>query len=188
MSVAMRYDPRMRVADFIDLIRSYPDEQRWELLDGDPVLMAPQSERHQSIVANLLQALSGPAKARQCRALPGLGILSDQNDHYAPIPDVVVRCGPLARDGYARDPIFVAEVLSPSTMDHDRGSKVRFYKSVPSLRTILLIYQEEDRIEVWRRDATEAWVFARLSLGDVLELNDLALSLRVADVYDGIAL
>src|SRR3954470_24619564 len=121
MSVAVRRDRRMRVAEFIEMIRPLPDEERWELLDGQPILMAPQSERHQEIVANLIERLGPAARLRGCRALPGLGMLNQAFDDYAPSPDVVVRCGPPGRDGYATDPILVAEVLSPSTMDHDRG-------------------------------------------------------------------
>ena len=50
-------------------------------------------------------------------------MLNDEIDDYAPIPDVVVRCGPMVEGGYARDPVFIAEVLSPSTMNNDRGRK-----------------------------------------------------------------
>ncbi len=64
MSLALRRAPRMRVADFMATIRDRPDEERWELLDGEAVLAAPLCERHQLIVMNLAQALSPLAKAR----------------------------------------------------------------------------------------------------------------------------
>jgi Uma2 family endonuclease len=41
-------------------------------------------------------------------------------------PDVVVRCGPPGTAAYITDPVVVVEVLSPSTMDNDRGPKLRF--------------------------------------------------------------
>ena len=158
MSVAARHDRRLRVAEFIEMIRPLPDDERWELLDGEPVLMAPQSERHQWIVGNLLDQLRPAARQRGCRALPGLGLLNEAFDDYAPIPDVVVRCGPIGEGGYATDPILIAEVLSPSTMDYDRGGKLRFYKAMPSLRTLLIVYQDEARIEAWQRSGTD-WSF-----------------------------
>src|SRR4051812_17623598 len=92
---------RLTVAEFIEMIRPLPDDERWELLDGEAVLMAPQSERHQIIVANLLDRLGAPARAKGCRVLPGLGMLSDAFDDYAPIPDVVVRRGAVGDGGYA---------------------------------------------------------------------------------------
>ena len=113
----------------IAMIRERPDEERWELLDGEAVLMAPPSERHQQIVSNLLAALRPLVAKFGCRALPGLGLRNDFVDDYAPIPDVVVRCGPLLTDGYARDPLVVAEVLSPSTLNNDRGRKAAFYQA-----------------------------------------------------------
>src|SRR4051812_30807970 len=110
----------MNIAAFVDMIARLPDEERWELLGGEPVLMAPQSERHQIVVRNLLRGVDRLASSRQgCRALPGLGVLSDAIDDYAPVPDVVVRCGPVVKGGYAKDPLLVAEVLSPSTMRWD---------------------------------------------------------------------
>ena len=56
MSASLRQQRRMNVAEFVEMIRPYPDEERWERLDGEPVLMAPQSKRHQMIVANVMNA------------------------------------------------------------------------------------------------------------------------------------
>ncbi len=136
MALALRRNPPMRVADFLAMIRDRPDEERWELLDGEPVLMAPPSERHQQIVSNLIRRIAPLAEKLGCRALPGLGLRNDFVDDVAPIPDLVVRCGPLLPDGYARDPLVVAEVLSPSTLNNDRGRKAEFYQGLqPSGRS-----------------------------------------------------
>lgn len=176
----------MSVAEFVEMIRPYPDEERWELLDGDPVLMAPQSERHQTVVMNLLRHLDRLARPQGCRVLPGLGLLNDEIDDYAPIPDIVVRCGPPLEGGYARDPVLLAEVLSPSTMSNDRGRKLDFYRTIASLRTILIVYQSEARIEAWRRVGEEwRWIVLK-DMEAALPLPDLGGELRLADVYEGI--
>ena len=189
MSVAVCRDRRMQVAEFIEMIRPLPDEQRWELLEGQPILMAPQSERHQGIVANLLECLGPAARLRGCRALPGLGMLNEAFDDYAPIPDVVVRCGPISQDGYATDPIFIAEVLSPSTMDHDRGGKLRFYKAISSLRTLLIVYQDEARIEAWQRGDADEWSFRLLKgLEPRLDVPELGTTLAPREIYRDIPL
>lgn len=186
MSQALAKRPRMSVAEFVEMIRPYPDEERWELLDGEPVLMAPQSERHQGIVGNLYAALRAIAKSRGCKALPGLGLLNDEIDDYAPIPDIVVRCGPPLEGGYARDPVLLAEVLSPSTMSNDRGRKLDFYRTITSLRTILIVYQSEARIEAWRREGEDwRWIVLK-DMEAALALPDLGGELRLADVYEGI--
>jgi Uma2 family endonuclease len=188
MTVALlRQRPRYNVAAFIELIRPYPDHQRWELLDGEPVLMAPQSERHQTVVANLMRILDSKARERGCRTTPGLGLLNEQVDDYAPIPDVVVRCGPPVDGGYVTDPVLVAEVLSPSTENNDRGRKLEFYTAIESLRTILIIYQDEVRIEAWERGGN-GWV--RSVYGDrsaELPLGEFGSAL-VRELYEDVLL
>lgn len=185
MAVA-RARKRLTVAEFIEMIRPLPDEQRWELLDGEAAPMAPQSERHQLIVANLLRALAPLAEAKGCRTLPGLGLLNDFVDDYAPIPDVVVRCGPLLSDGYARDPILAAEVLSHSTMSNDRGRKAEFYKTLQTLRSFLLVYQDEVRIEAWQKQGG-SWHLTVLGADGSVELPELDAALPVEAIYAGLA-
>ena len=183
MSAALQNrPPRIKVAEFIELIRPYPDEERWELLDGEPTLMAPQNERHQRIVTNLLRRCDDLAVARQCSALPGLGILNEAIDDYAPVPDVVVRCGPMLEGAYARDPVFLAEVLSRSTMINDRGRKLAFYQTIPRLRTILVVSQDEVRVEAWQRNGADWTLDTKRSLDDAIEAENLG-SLRLSDVY-----
>jgi Uma2 family endonuclease len=186
MSVAVRRDQRMRVPEFIDMIRPLPDEERWELIEGRPELMAPQSERHQLIVYRLLRQLGDLAEKRGCRALPGLGVLSDSRDDYAPISDIVVRCGPLLKDGYARDPILVAEVLSPSTMRNDRLDKLNFYRTVESLSTILIVFSAEVRIEAWQREEGE-WQVRDVGAGGAVALPELGGEIKLDEVYAGLS-
>ncbi|WP_019904916.1 Uma2 family endonuclease [Methylobacterium sp. 77] len=183
MAVAARRDSRMNVAEYRLWVENRPDDERWELLDGLAVLMSPPRERHQTIVANLIRRLGDLADHKGCRALPGLAILSAAMDDFAPIPDVVVRCGPLLPDGYASDPILVAEVLSKSTMSLDRGRKTDFYRSVPSLRTFLLVSQDEVRIEAWRRLDAGDWAVDALYRDDLLDLPELGGSVSVRDPY-----
>jgi Uma2 family endonuclease len=186
MSAARQTSRRMTVAEFVAMIEPYPDEERWELLDGEPVLMAPQTERHQRVVSNLWRALDQLSRPRGCVALPGLGILNDAVDHYAPIPDIVVRCGAMLDGGYARDPVLIAEVLSPSTMNNDRGRKLNFYMGLESLRAILIAYPGEVRVEVWQR-SSEGWSHLVMrTLEDKIDLPELEGTVMLADIYDGI--
>ena len=185
MPLAATRDARMSVSEFRLWAEPWPDDERWELLDGEPVLTVPPKERHQIIVSNLVRRLGDLADARGCRALPGLGILSAAMDDFAPIPDVVVRCGPPLPDGYAPDPILVAEVLSPSTMSRDRGRKTDFYRTVPSLRTFLIVYADEVRVEVWRREAAD-WSVEALGPEGTVTLPDLDGDVPLREIYRGL--
>ncbi len=186
MALAVRRDPGMGVAEYQVWVADRPDEERWELIDGEPVLMSPPSERHQLIVANLIRHLAPVGRERHCRAIPGIAALSDTMDTFAPIPDVMVRCGPMLKDGYARDPVLVAEVLSPSTMSCDRGRKTDFYRSIASLQVFLIVYGDEPRVEAWRRGADGAWTKQAVSFGETIDLPELGGRLAVADIYDDI--
>ena len=187
MALALRRDPGMRVAEYQAWVEERPDEERWELIDSEPVPTLLPSERHQQIVANLAVSLSDIARDRGCRAIPGIAVLSDAMDTFAPIPDVVVRCGPMLRDGYARDPVLVAEILSPSTMSRDRGRKTDFYRSIASHRLFLIVYQDEPRAEVWRRLPDGSWAFEVRGLNGAIGLPELGGDLAVAEIYDDIA-
>lgn len=185
MGVAVRRETPMSVAEYQAWVEDRPDEERWELLDGEPVLMSPATWGHQRIVANLIRRLDEIAERRGCNALPGLAVLSAAMDDFAPIPDIVVTCGPQRPDGYTRDPILVAEVLSPSTLKNDLGRKTVFYRSVESLRTFLIVYQDEARVELWSRG--DGWSMRGLGPDDVIDLPELGGTLAVADLYDRVA-
>lgn len=145
MAVAVRRETGMSVAEYRTWVADRPDDERWKLLDGEPELMSPPNARHQRIVMKLGRHLDRLAERRGRNALPGLGVLSAAMDDVGPIPDVVVICGPLPPDGYTHDPVLVAEVLSPSTMTDDLGRNTGFHRSVQSLRTFLIVYQDQPK-------------------------------------------
>ncbi len=181
MAVAARRDTRMRVAEYREWAATRPDDERWELIEGVPVMMSPAKGRHQRIVTNLVKRLDDLAERRGRGAYPGLAILSEAMDDYAPIPDVVVQCGLPPEDGYTSDPLLVAEVLSPSTLIIDRGRKTEFYQSVPSLAVLLLVHQDEARVEVWRR--APDWSVQFAGLDAVIDLPELGGALPVSAIY-----
>lgn len=181
MAVPARRDTRMRVSEYREWAAARPDDERWELIEGVPVMMSPAKGRHQRIVTNLVKYLDDLAERRGCGAYPGLAILSEAMDDYAPIPDVVVQCGAPPEDGYTSDPLLVAEVLSPSTLVLDRGRKTEFYQTVPSLAVLLLVHQNEARVEVWRR--APDWTVEVAGPGAVIDLPELGGGLSVAEIY-----
>ena len=176
-----RRNTRMRVAEYQEWVATRPDDERWELLGGVPVMMSPAKGRHQRIVMNIAKRLDDLAERRGCGAYPGLAILSEAMDDYAPIPDVVVQGGEPPEDGYTSDPLLVVEVLSPSTLVLDRGRKTEFYQSVLSLAVLLLVHQDEARVEVWRR--APDWTVQFAGPSAVIDLPELGGTLSVADIY-----
>jgi Uma2 family endonuclease len=181
----------MTVAEFLAFTDTRPDEEKWELIAGEPILNATPSEFHQQIVANVLFLL-GMAERQQQRswkAIPGIGVRVSDSD--LPQPDIIVRPkaprpgGPMARE--CDDIIVAFEVLSPSTKGRDLRWKRSAYMTLPSLTHYVVIAQ----------DAVEVVVFGRESrfpesrhdtLDASLELASLGVSLSLAEIYRGTGL
>ena len=181
----------MTVAEFFAFTDTRPDEEKWELIDGEPVLNATPSEFHQQIVGNIvfLLGLAERQQDRSWKAIPGIGVrVSDTN---LPQPDVLIRPkdapkgNPMSRE--CDDMIVAFEILSPSTRDRDLGWKRNAYMALPSLTHYVVIAQ----------DAVEVVVFGRGSrfpeerlkrLDQSLELPALGVTLPLAEIYRGTGL
>lgn len=106
-------------------------------------------------------------------------------------PDLSVACGPRQYHGGNRtvitNPILVAEVLSPSTEQRDRGEKFRDYLTVESLMVYLLVSQDAPRVEQFSRAEDGRWDYSLVTgLESVLDIPALSISLNLADIYDQI--
>jgi Uma2 family endonuclease len=141
---------------------TYADRQgwdsntRWELIDGHPYAMSSPNSVHQSILGELYLALKAHLKGSGCKVM--LAPFDVKFTDYDVVqPDLLVSCGD--RLGYAFHdgaPDLVVEILSRSTMRHDRIRKLGLYAQhhVPEY---WLVTQQPFIIEVL---ANEKGVFA----------------------------
>ena len=165
MPEALRIESPMTVRDFEAFLDAQTGGARWELVAGRVVAMTDPNERHEKIASNLGARLTLAMDAIGChtyRGGMGVRISDDPGGADRPRPDAVVRCGTVTERNFVTDPVVIAEVLSPSTMDYDRGEKSRFYKQLPTLRHIVLIYQDQMRVEHFRR-AGDVWSWETLT-------------------------
>jgi len=96
---------------------------------------------------------------------------------------VLVRCGRGENKTYVTDPVVIVEVLSPSTIDNDRGRKLRFYKTMPTARHIVLAYSDQMRVEHYARMA-DGWTLSVLtSPEETLALDAVAFSIGLGQIY-----
>ncbi len=103
-------------------------------------------------------------------------------------PDAGVQCGPIDEDGtHSTHPRVVFEVLSDSTRYFDLLRQLDDYKTIPGLAHIILVNPDAAEVIHWTRPAGDAWQRADLFGRDaVLHLDDPALTLPLADLYDGL--
>lgn len=120
--------------------RTWPDDERWELIHGVPYAMSPApSLNHQSIVGKIFFQMESFFKKKQCQVfISPVDVLfskdGDKNtDDIDTIvqPDVVVVCDKkkLAGPYIKGAPDLVVEVLSPSTASKDMKLKFNLYES-----------------------------------------------------------
>jgi Uma2 family endonuclease len=175
-------DDKMTVEEFLAFTETRPDEEKWELIEGEPIMNASPAQLHQIIVANLLAGLI--AISRQTpglwRAIPGIGVrLSEIN---APVPDVMIRPWDFTNNVICDDMIVAFEVLSPSTKRRDLRWKRTAYASLPSLMHYVVIAQDE--VEVMTYDRASGFAEHRLDgPGDAIALGAVGLSLPLRDIY-----
>lgn len=187
-----RYDLRgiaMTEEAFEQLI-SVESPYRYELIDGIVYDMTGSSPEH-SVIASNIEGLicdqlgrSGPCHTHreQYVAIPG---------KPAVVPDVVLTCDVADWDKdkrlkpfKIRSPLIVVEVLSPSTERFDRTEKFARYMLCPTLEVYMLVHQDEQHIEIYRRSTN--WRQERFSSGEVVKLEQLDLELPVELIYEGV--
>lgn len=183
MSAAAR-PTRFTLADFFAWEAT--QECRHEFVDGEVYAMADGSNVHAHIAANLLVALRRQVYPRGCVVFQADAQLqAGENIFY---PDIMAVCGPGALDGnQVRQPVLIAEVLSPSTESYDRGMKRRCYQErLPGLQTYVIVAQDAVLVEVLRRTA-QGWTSELYTRADeAFELSDPPCRLTVAEIYDGV--
>jgi Uma2 family endonuclease len=175
----------MTVKEFYAFTDTRPDDEKWELIEGEPILNAAPSDVHQWIVKNVVLALGN--RERELNApwavLPGLGVRVSDKDR--PEPDVLVIPSEHRRPDRRRDrsDVIVAfEVLSPSTEGRDLRWKRTAYTSLSSLTHYIAISQDAVDVVVFAREDDFAEKRIR-SLDKAIEPRSLGISLPVAEIY-----
>jgi Uma2 family endonuclease len=176
----------MTVEEFYAFTDTRPDEEKWELIDGEPVLNASPSELHQRIIKNLSFALATLERrpGTTWEMLPGLGVRV--SDTSRPEPDVLIvptsgaSSDPQGRD--RSDVIVTFEVLSPSTASRDLRWKRTAYTGLSTLTHYVVIAQDTVDVVVFSRE--DGFAEHRLrSLDDSIELRSLGISVTLSEIY-----
>jgi Uma2 family endonuclease len=170
----------MTVAEF--LTWNDGTDTRYELIDGRPVAMAPVAPGHSVIVANVIYELKSKLQ-RPCYLGSEAGIEHPDRDDTFYEADLVVSCTPI-QPGMAAipDPVVVIEVLSPSTIEHDRGRKAYDYTRIESVQEIVLLSSEQRHVVIWRRRGAK-WEVEDLIGDAALELEAVGVTIPLAAVY-----
>jgi Uma2 family endonuclease len=157
---------------------------RHEFRLGSVYAMAGGSANHNRIAINLVTALNLHFSDDRCQFFSG-DVKLNYAKHFYYYPDGFVTCDPRdLQDAYIkRYPKLIVEVTSPSTDGFDREQKFEDYQCLESLEEYVLISQEVQRVEVFRRDL--AWDCVAFSLGDRVVFESIGLDVAIGDLYRG---
>jgi len=176
----------MDLDEFMALLETRPHSERWDLIEGVAVMMAPPSVAHQRIAYNLCNLLIGAFTARglDLFAYLGIGVRTPGVTNFQPEPDVAVLPGVAGYDLYSEQFQLVAEILSPSNTRREIDLKLRRYREAPDNLYCLVIEPRDFHVEIYARSRNwEPAVFTKAD--DPIEMPEFGLRCRVSDLYRG---
>lgn len=160
MALARRDNVYHTYADYL----GWPEDVRYELIDGVAYLMAPAPDlAHQEVAGEIYFQLRNALEGSPCRALiapvdvrlPKANETDERIDTVVQ-PDVLVVCdaAKLDRRGVRGAPDLVVEVLSPSTASHDHVLKRRVYERA-GVPEYWLVHPTDRMVTIYRLAGVE---------------------------------
>jgi Uma2 family endonuclease len=174
----------MSVEEYLQLDRNSIDT-RYEYIDGHVTMLAGGTLDHATISANIHRLLYQALRGKSWRVYTSDARVRLSEHRYV-YPDVTVTCN--ERDRGKQDtiyhPLLVVEVLSPSTMDYDRGGKFTYYRACPTIQEYVLVNTDYQTIEVFRRQREDLWMLQMFQYDGMVTLASIGASFPVASAYE----
>jgi Uma2 family endonuclease len=164
-----------------------------EFYKGEVFAMSGASRIHNVITGNLFGFLLSKLKGKGCRPYANDMRLHIPLTTLYTYPDIVVTCG---KEEFLDDrfdtllnPVFIAEVLSPSTADYDLGKKFMLYRSIPSLKEFWAISSYEYRVLKYVRNTVDnSWILTETTDNQAtLFIESFSLEVSVTEIYDEVS-
>lgn len=159
MGYALRDQHYYTYADY----RTWPEDVRYELVDGAAFMMAPApSVDHQTLAFEVGRQLGNALEGHACRVLMApvdvlLSRADETDDAVATVvqPDVLVVCDPLKVTPRAirGAPDWVLEVISPASASHDQIVKLAAYERA-GVREYWLAHPADRVLTIYRLDGS----------------------------------
>jgi Uma2 family endonuclease len=146
-----------------------------EFWDGQIYVMAGGTVEHSRLSARIV-SLFDQRRPPGCVALESNLRIRPLSSDRATYADGVLVCG--AYEFHPADPdrrtianpAVVAEVLSDSTADDDKTDKFDHYRLAPSLTDYLLVWQDEQRVEL-RSKQGDGWRVTTFGPGETVDVT-----------------
>jgi Uma2 family endonuclease len=163
-------------------------EYKNEYYQGQILAMPAVNRWHVHIATQLLFLVGQHLRGKRCEMFSArMRVLAVASGFYA-YPDLSVACEEPQfdpREDMLTNPALLVEILSPSTEDYDLGFKAKLYRAIPSLRELLMIWQDTYEVELYRRQADGTWSLSEAKgLDAAIELESIAYTLQLRELYE----
>ncbi len=179
---------RYTYADYVAL--ELESSTKHEFLDGEIYALAGGTEDHSALAAQIQRALGNAIGDRPCRVHTSDLRVYVEAVGLATYPDGSVICGALQQHepspkATALNPMVLVEVTSDASEGYDTGDKLEAYRTIPSLRDVIITSHRERRITIHSRGEGGGWT-ARVAIsGGRVAVSSLRVELVVDDIYRG---
>jgi len=140
-----------------DMVRALPEDgNRYEVVYGELLVTPAPTPWHELLQIRLLTALGNYLRRHPCGVVLGSRADISWGTDVLVSPDVFVVPLEQARTldwSRMRDLLLVAEILSPSSVRHDRFIKRRRYQEA-GIPLYWIVDPEEHRVEIWTPEDT----------------------------------
>ncbi|MBU7583153.1 MAG: Uma2 family endonuclease [Nostoc sp. TH1S01] len=187
--IAQPETKRYTIDEYLEL--EIASETRNEYCDGEIIPMTGGTPDHNDIASNLVAILKAALRGKPYRVFILDQRLWVPDANLYTYPDVMVLPKPIELQTGRKDtvvnPCFIAEVLSKSTQNYDRGEKFVAYRKIPTFQEYLLIDQYRIHVEHHLKTAAHQWLFSEYDDPNVtLSLSTLELQIQIAELYENI--
>ena len=159
--VALRKRPPepMTLTEFLAWEPKDRSGRTWQLIDGEPLAMAPGNETHGAIQNEIAALLRNHLLERDspCRSItePGIVPQTGASRNYR-VPDIGVTCAPPSDGDALPEPVLLVEIPSPSNAKATRPN-VWANTTIPSVREITVVHSTRIEAELLRRRPDGNW-------------------------------
>ena len=164
-------------------------EERYEYCNGEMIVMSGGTATPSRIAVELTTCLNISVRGTNFQVYNGDMRIWIPNFNQGTYADILVVNGAPEFNGDRTDeilnPLFIVEVLSPSTEAYDRGDKFRKYRSIPSFCEYLVVSQTEPYVEQYfRLEQGDRWQLQTYDqLNQIITLESLKVELPLQEIY-----
>jgi Uma2 family endonuclease len=173
------------VEDYLDSERHGLDKH--EFSNGKISAAAGSSRRHNLIGSNTTIAIGSRVRGQKCEVYVNDMRVKLTQHNYC-YPDVIVVNGEPKFEGNELDillnPTVIVEILSKSTLYYDKTDKLDCYLAMNSVKEVLLVREEEMRVEHYAKQTINQWVYRIYNSNDaVVSLDSINCKINLSEIY-----